>query len=238
MKYTYIALLIIIILLIVIIVIISNNDIFTKMIDQKNKKIIEKQLITEKSEFIRRYIQILNYTVQNLEKEFPTIKNTLSSIKQKLLLSSQLINNDPTNIEGAFAPLYSATNDLQTCFIYIISLRNLKYEKKYLCSFVNDLYNLIMDIDFKEFNEKIENSIFLLKEFVIYNFYFTKLRTVVKERDIKLYLQFINNLFLYYISKINTEEIKNLINFEIKKTKNIMIQVENMNKRLNYLNNI
>lgn len=238
MKYTYIAFLIIIILLVLIIIIISNNDIFTKINDQKNKKIIEKQLITEKSEFIRRYIQILNYTVQNLEKEFPAIKSTLTTIKQKILLSSQIINNDPSNISGAFAPLYSATNDLQTCFIYIISLRNLKYEKKYICSFVNDLYNLIMEIDFKAFNEQIENSIFLLKEFVIYNFYFTKLRTVVKERDVKLYLQFINNLFLYYVSKINTQELKNLINFEINKTKNIMQQVENMNKRLNYVNNI
>jgi len=238
MNYTYIAFFIIIILLIMIIIIISNNDIFTNMIDHKNKKIIEKQLITEKSEFIRRYIQILNYTVQNLEKEFPTIKNTLSSIKKKLLLSSQIINNDPSDVSGAFAPLYSATNDLQSCFLYIISLRNLKYEKKYICSFVNDIYNLIMDIDFKAFNEKIENSIFLLKEFVIYNFYFTKLRTVIKERDVKLYLQFINNLFLYYVSKINTEEIKNLVKFEINKTKNIMLQVENMNKRLNYINNI
>lgn len=238
MKYLYIALFIIIILLIVIIFIVNNNKVNTKFVDKKNKKLYDKQVITEKAEFMRRYIEILNYTVQNLEKEFPTIRPTLSTIRQKLLLSSQLLNNDPNNLTEAYKPLYSALVDLQDCFIYIVSLRNLKYEKKYICGFINDIYNLIIDIDFKDFNEQIENSIFLLKEFVIYNFYFTKLRTVVKERDVKLFLQFINNLFLYYINKLPSEEIKNLINLEMKKTKNILKQVETMNKRLNYINNV
>lgn len=237
MKYTYIAFLIIIILLIIVIYIIYNNNLLHYIENSKNTKIFKKEISFEKSEFIKKYIQVLNYTTQNLEKEFPTIKDTLLQIKNKLIKSSEILNNNPDNLSDAFLPLYSALYDLQSCYIYIISLRNLKYEKKYICSFINDIYDLIIQIDFKDFNEKIENSIYLLKEFVIYNFYFTKLRTVVKERDVKLFLQFVNNLFLFYINKTPNDDIKKLVHLEIKKTKNILKQIETMNNRLNYINN-
>jgi len=210
----------------------SNNKSYKKL------KLDRKELITDKVQFLRRMIELINYTVMNLMKEFPSVNKTLQIIQQKLIKASQIINNDPNNVLEAYKVIYSAINDLQSVFIYIISLRNLKYEKKYICSFVNDIYNLILTVDFKDFEGQIQNAIFLLKEFVIYNFYFTKLRTPVKERDVKLFMQFINNLFLFYINKEPSEEVKRLVILEIDKTKNLMKQIESFNKRLNYVNNI
>lgn len=236
MNYIYLYILIIVLLIIIVYLLNTTEVNYNKSV--KKLKIEKKEVITDKVQFLRKMIELMNYTTMNLMKEFPSVNKTLQIIQQKLVKASQIINNDPNNVLEAYKVIYSAVNDLQGVFLYIISLRNLKYEKKYICSFVNDLYNLILTVYFKDFEGQIQNAIFLLKEFVIYNFYFTKLRTPVKERDVRLFMQFINNLFLFYINKQPSEELKNMIMFEIDKTKNLMRQVEKINKRLNYVNNV
>jgi len=192
-SYTIAYILIIILLAIVV------YQLYTK--DNKSlfkKSIFKKQIITEKYDFIVQYLGIMNNLINDIDKEFPAVVDITTRIRKRLIKASEILSTSE-DYNAAFQQIYLAYPDLNTVFNYILQFKNIKYQQKYMCTFVNKTYDLITSVDFGSYENDVWYVLFLTKELIIYDYYFTYADNEEKRRAISVYNEFINKLMANYI---------------------------------------